>query len=462
MSLNVKVISYKGSTSDYGLETSFSQQGGTIGRSSEKRKNHLSLNDPEKFISRKHAAISFENGSYYLTDTSKDGTYIINKNLHLCRDTVVLNDGDKLKIGDYELIIHVLSSVIPFKFESPTKTAASIEEILPFKEAVITQPESSPFNETSMTERLSNPMEASPLQDPFSLPDLADAPNVPDKIPQQFNFSELLGGTDTGDSPPVPEHPAGDRIAIGSATANGDAFEVPPGKNKLDSSNDQIASSAPLLHGSKQPVEKPLSVESEASRYIRHQAHLELCSAFMEGAGLKNSSFLRNESSTEFMTRVGDLVREMIGGLMVILQGRSELKSALHLSATSITPAGNNPFKSFKIADEIVDQLLTQSKPGFLDAREAIQDAFADIKNHQMAMTAGLQAAIIKLIESFDPQHFVRQNEGGVVFHRKAKSWDAYEKFYAQIATDALEDLFGESFSRGYEKQMRRLRKKKG
>ncbi|MFY9941356.1 MAG: type VI secretion system-associated FHA domain protein, partial [Desulfobacterales bacterium] len=84
----------------------------------------------------------------------------------------------------------------------------------------------------------------------------------------------------------------------------------------------------------------------------------------------------------------------------------------------------------------------------------------ADIMNHQLAMTAGIQAAVIRLLERFDPHIFSKQNEEGVVFKRKAKSWDAYRQAYTEIASQALEDFFGEPFAQAYEEQIRKLRPK--
>jgi type VI secretion system protein len=463
MTITLKVISYRGRPPDENLEASFSEEGGTLGRSPENRSHHLTLSDPEKYISRKHAVITYKEGSYRLTDTSKDGTAIINRNIRLHRDTAVLNNGDRLKIGDYELLVHIPDSDISFGIESlPKNNAVLLEENSLFRETVVSQPGRDLLSKTSVTDLLPRATESSPLHDPFVLPDLSDSQGAPEIIPENFDFSELIADGNTGESPPPVHHPVRNPIPIKHTIADGDAAEAPSEDSRFDFSSQPLNSQATAERGLEQPVEEPVRAESGAPRTRRIQARLDLCEAFMAGAGLKNSTIPHNESAGDFMNKMGAMVREMIGGLMVILQGRAELKSTLRLSATAITPAGNNPLKCFEIVDEIVDQLLTNGKPGFLNAQDAVQDAFTDLKSHQMAMTAGVQEAIIKLIERFDPQHFAAQNHGSVVFHRKAKSWDAYEQFYARIATDTLEDFFGEAFARGYEKQMRKLRKKNG
>lgn len=80
MSITVEVLSYKGQSPVERLSVSFDQQGGTLGRSPE---NHFVLSDPQNLISRQHAVIRYENGCYYLQDTSTTGTFIYNKNLRV-------------------------------------------------------------------------------------------------------------------------------------------------------------------------------------------------------------------------------------------------------------------------------------------------------------------------------------------------------------------------------------------
>ena len=105
MSLSVKVIRYKRQPPVSPMAMSFAREGGTIGRLPEPE-NTFHLPDPDKYISRKHAVIRYENGFYYLTDTSTAGTFFTNKNMKVHRDASQLSDGDRLRIGDYAVLIH--------------------------------------------------------------------------------------------------------------------------------------------------------------------------------------------------------------------------------------------------------------------------------------------------------------------------------------------------------------------
>ena len=106
MSLLLKIISFKGQPFNAGTEAVFDRHGGTIGRADE---NTLVLPDPEKFVSRRHASISFENGHYLIKDSSLSGTYIDDQEPPLNDAAQTLIDGTRLKIGEYE----ILASITP-------------------------------------------------------------------------------------------------------------------------------------------------------------------------------------------------------------------------------------------------------------------------------------------------------------------------------------------------------------
>jgi type VI secretion system FHA domain protein len=108
--------------------------------------------------------------------------------------------------------------------------------------------------------------------------------------------------------------------------------------------------------------------------------------------------------------------------------------------------------------------LLVERNPGFLSPVQAFEDAFADIRNHQMAMLEGLRVAFDAMLESFDPkelekgfEHAARRGFGSA----KAKYWDLYAERFAGLGGDAdatFRKLFGDVFAAAYEKQLERLK----
>ncbi|MDD5035257.1 MAG: FHA domain-containing protein, partial [Methylococcaceae bacterium] len=111
MALIVEVINYQGSPYAGELSARFDENGGSIGRLQE---NLLVLPDLEKFVSRRHGEIRYENGGFVYTDVSSGGTLLCNQNRRLAGESVVLAEGDRLKIGEYELKVHIETEAQPF------------------------------------------------------------------------------------------------------------------------------------------------------------------------------------------------------------------------------------------------------------------------------------------------------------------------------------------------------------
>lgn len=92
----------------------FDERGGSIGRIAG---NDWVLPDPQNFVSSRHARVSATGGMFYLEDTSSNGTFINAPDRAASREAPQpLNDGDRLYIGDYEIIVQI----IPDEPQSPS------------------------------------------------------------------------------------------------------------------------------------------------------------------------------------------------------------------------------------------------------------------------------------------------------------------------------------------------------
>ena len=80
----------------------FSPLGGVIGRSAE---CDWVLNDPDRRLSGKHAAISFEGNQYFITDISTNGLFINESDAALGKSKAYpIKSGDRFVMGPYVLI----------------------------------------------------------------------------------------------------------------------------------------------------------------------------------------------------------------------------------------------------------------------------------------------------------------------------------------------------------------------
>ena len=113
MQLKLKILGEQGLSPTMPLEFLVDSRGGVIGRSPD---NEFVLPDPEKYVSRKHGIFKFENGEFFFTDTSAAGTFFSNRDVLLHHDTLPLRGGDRLRIGNFELLVEI---------DQPTAAAGS-------------------------------------------------------------------------------------------------------------------------------------------------------------------------------------------------------------------------------------------------------------------------------------------------------------------------------------------------
>ena len=83
----------------------FGVNGGTVGRAPG---NDWVLPDPRRVVSGHHFEVQFHSGKYWLIDTSTNGVFV-NDADDPASDTgrVELNDGDRLRVGDYDILVSV-------------------------------------------------------------------------------------------------------------------------------------------------------------------------------------------------------------------------------------------------------------------------------------------------------------------------------------------------------------------
>jgi type VI secretion system FHA domain protein len=109
--LALSVISAQGAGLGASAYKVFDERGGSIGRI---ESNDWSLPDPERFVSSRHAVVRFEGGAFCLEDVSTNGTFINGPDQPVSkREPVRLKDGDRLFIGDYEIMVQLIEESMP-------------------------------------------------------------------------------------------------------------------------------------------------------------------------------------------------------------------------------------------------------------------------------------------------------------------------------------------------------------
>ena len=494
MSLILTLTISKNYLSERDNDFVFDECGGSIGRSQD---NDFVLPDPNHFLSRKHAVISYQDGTYYLTDVSENGVFLKHLNQPVGKDnTVRLNDGDCLSLGEHELDVSI----------KPSERVGSHDRYETGPESIGPGPVSSPWGGA-----------VSPDNKPGILDGSAQSAEVPDffnrDAEQDHGKSARQAAAESNHSAaeqdffmPPPTHDENapldwDKTGFAPAAEAGSQSpdwdktdfiapvrpeeQLPPGMNRSDQKdvnampapNRQQGTGAPAgnaLSGEYITGEAPhrsaavnaVSESTDKKHSAEYSTHgVDTLQAFFKGAGLKQEQ-LSPEAAEALMKMQGKLYREIVQGLMEVLRARFDLKNEFRMHQTQIKVKENNPLKFIGQVDDALEYLVLKRSTGFLTPEAAFHEAFQDIKDHQVAMVVGMRAAFESLLRRFDPEplerRFTRGSKIGnlLPLNRKAGCWEHYQEWYADISAAAEDDfqgLFGNEFTRAYEDQMARL-----
>ena len=425
MPITLSVLTYRDAAPAQALGRRFDRLGGAIGRAPG---NELVLDDPGKYISRVHARIEYRDGGYCLVDVGSNPSLVNERPVGPGRH-VLLADGDRIAIGDYQL-------------------AASVEDEAP----------------------QAAPLPPSPLQAPVAVP--APAPVL------AANAEDSLAGAGILDVGAGPLSPGFDPLGLNLFAAPAPAAPaVPPWRG---AESDHVAPElapfpamppapaarmaipdgydplADLLAAAPPPPDEATGAAA-ADPVIR---------ALLRGMGLEELNTRR--SAEEVAELAGAMLRAATAGTMGVLMGRAMTKRESRLEMTMISSEANNPLKFFPDAGSALTQMMNGSMPGYMAPARAFANAFDDLKAHELAIMAGMRAALAGVLERFDPQAIeARLEVPGVMDKvltsgRKARMWDRMVELYTRLASEADSDfhrLFGEAFGKAYEEQIARLRR---
>lgn len=183
--------------------------------------------------------------------------------------------------------------------------------------------------------------------------------------------------------------------------------------------------------------------------------------ALFDAAGIEGL-----DPSTEAAQKLGGMLRVALGGIMESLRMRERMKDDLRMKGTTFKVTDNNPLKfSANVADAF-HNLLVKSNPAYLAPVDAFEEAFHDVRDHQVALPAAMRLAFESMLSQFDPlrlqEEFDRQMKGSILgVPVKLRYWDLYRDKYGDLIKDAeaaFRTLFGEAFARAYEEHLERLK----
>jgi type VI secretion system FHA domain protein len=189
----------------------------------------------------------------------------------------------------------------------------------------------------------------------------------------------------------------------------------------------------------------------------------EALDAFFRGAGIAGKR-VDAQQAEAILLRLGQLMREMILGISESLHLRAEQKNALRLPNTTIQQQNNNPLKFSASVEETLMNLLFRDSQEYLTATEAVREAYADLRLHQLTLLKALRGALDVYAKRLDPdaleQKFSRGKSGMLMgAANKLKYWDLYKDVFQLVADHPPGEFpsqFLEDFAQAYEDEMTR------
>ena len=478
MPITLSVYTYRNAAPAQALTRRFDQLGGAIGRAPG---NDLVLDDPGKYISRLHARVEYRDEAFWLVDVGSNPSLVNDRPVGAGR-SVQLEDGDRVTIGDYQLLASVESEATAFMpAAAPAPLPASPLQVAPPPPPVTPDLPMNPDDSLANAGILDvggDPL--NPSFDPLGLNLLGSpapapaAPSVPawrgaesDHVPpEQLPFAP----------PPVVAAPQPQPQAV-AATAMAIPDDYDPLADFLPPRVQPAPAPAPLKVEEAEatafvPAEPPVPsapppppVQPAPRAPGSAAADDPVIQALMRGLGLSELNTKR--SAEEIAELAGAMLREATAGTMGVLMGRAMTKRESRLDMTMISAAANNPLKFFPDADSALTQMINGTMPGYMQPARAFANAFDDLKAHELAIMAGMRAALEGVLARFDPAAIEARLQVPTVMdkmlaaNRKAKMWDRMVELYTQMASEADSDfhrLFGEAFGKAYEEQVARLR----
>ncbi|QNH01418.1 type VI secretion system-associated FHA domain protein TagH [Pseudomonas sediminis] len=467
MALRLTITSYHKITPGQCPEKTLEYGSMAIGRNPD---NDWVLPDPARLVSSKHCLVQNRDGRYYITDSSTNGVELVKAGIRMQRgNSELLNHGEVIRIGEYEIQVALESSVA--EGSAPFSTAPSgnsFEALMASHQDAPPVPLSPPANpfDASASAHLQSVAPHETLPDLFDFlgPSTSAPAPVADHVPaQQHDFRPPEVRT-----PPVEQKPTDvpglipdDWDLLDNITPAAIPPAAPPPAD-LSPQPAQIESAPLPPPPAAAPTPAPVASPSQAARNDDL-----LLQAFLRGAGLERLR-LDTQQAAEQMESIGRSYRLMVDGLIDVLRARSSLKGEFRLQQTMVQPVENNPLKFAPNAEEALLLLLRGGNSAFMSADQAVQDGFDDLRAHQLAVMAGVQAAIRHLLARFEPQALeARMGKGGGLASllpnaRQAQCWQQFVELYTTLsreAEDDFQDLFGREFGRAYEQHIARQRR---
>jgi type VI secretion system protein len=464
MAIKLRVISDQYRDLGENRSRVFGVNGGSVGRAPD---NDWVLPDSRRVVSGHHFQVQFQSGKYWLVDISTNGVFVNDaEDPASALGRVEMRDGDRLRLGEYEILVSVDSRVDFLPTAGDEHSAAKhmdsdIGHSLDLN-SLFTPREVDESGSISVRNafgvRLNSAARANhvaALQSPAEEP----AEKIPE--PPEFERTGRIEPFVAARAMPAPQVAA----AVDAAAALRDPAAV-QGTPEWALSTRQITREelADALARRKSRVdarERSVPFHQQASTWtdLRSAVH-----AFCRGAGIDPAS-LTPEAQAMLPLVAGQLLREAIVGLNDIALARSS--GALGAAVAALPAAAgssSNPLRSSTSIEQALQRLLESHGRLYAGPVDSLRDVLQDTRDHEAALTAAMRVGLDTLLGQLSPANVADQFEQGRARvlapgqDPRPKYWEHYSEFYRLLTQQAGADELPRSFTEAYGQEYARVR----
>ena len=418
------------------------------------RDAHLdwTLPDPTRFISSKHCEVRYRDGGYWLYDVSTNGTFLNGSDGRL-RAPHRLQHGDSLTIGQYIVAVALDGE------DAETRERAA------------------PTARPAAYRDLWNPTEdaAPPVDRKLLKPASANVPVRPDFLDWAVDVPDTQYG-EPGRAPAAPPTQVDDDLGWAHGAPkrpppSGSAPAIPTPRRPVwltsepsgpwggaTPPSEPSADSAP-------PYEPPPAAAGSASPPAAPAPNApprppdDFLRLLARGANVPEQTFAQD--SQRLAEELGILLRLVTENLRQLLNARLQAKRLARVSnQTTIEALNNNPLKFSPSTEDALSIMFGPTTASYLNAQQAIEEGFGDLKEHQVRTYAAMQQALAMIVADLDPQAIETATEADrgltrVIGSRKARLWDAFlARWQAKTRGQdgGLVDVFMQYFAECYDR----------
>jgi type VI secretion system protein len=439
----------------------FGVNGGTVGRAPG---NDWVLPDPRRVVSGHHFEVQCHGGRYWLIDTSTNGVFV-NDADDPASDTgrIELNDGDRLRVGDYDILVS-LDNRIDFlpatgdeqsaaqHLDSDIGQSLDLDSLLTPRETDESGslPIGNAFGVRLNAEARANLLETLQRSVESSGESSFD-PTRTGRIDSVVPSMEPADSSEPAPAPPPLRRPAAP--APGNQDWALSTRQIP--REELE---DALARRRTRVEAR----ERSIPFHQQASTWADLRSAVQ---AFCRGAGIDPTT-LSPEAQAMLPLVAGQLLREAVVGLNDILRARATGVVAAAVAAVPVAPGNSsNPLRSSTSIEQALQRLFESHGRLFAGPVDSLRDVLQDTRDHETALAAGMKAGLDSVLGQLSPVNVSDQFEQGRSRQLapgqdpRPRYWEHYSEFYRLLTQQtAGNDEMPRSFTEAFELEYARVR----